>query len=65
MPTNADRHKPDRFVRINPTTAEMAQSLAPTSALTRITDEALREWIAERQRRAAILTEAEKKAGSD
>lgn len=62
----ADRHKPRVQIYVSPETAGQVRTLAPTSTLSRVTEEALQEWIAERQRRAALLAEAEanKKPGS-
>jgi hypothetical protein len=44
-----------RQVFIPRETADAAQSLRPTSAFTKITTEALQEWIAEEQRKAELL----------
>lgn len=48
----------DRFVRVKPDVALAAQSLRPTSALTKITTEALLEWIERRQHDAELLARA-------
>ena len=50
-----------RLVPVNPDLALEAQSLRPTSAFSRITAEALADWISKEKRRAAILAEAEAK----
>lgn len=49
-----------RQVFIPKATADAAQCLRPTSAFTKITTEALQEWIAGEQRRAELLARAEK-----
>jgi hypothetical protein len=61
MANNPKYYTQRRQVFIPKATADAAQCLRPTSAFTKITTEALQEWIAEEQRRAELLARAEKK----
>lgn len=49
-----------RLIPVSKDLALAAQRLRPTSAMSRITAEALRDWIEREKRRASIIAEAER-----